>query len=946
MLQVVRDTILRYIDDESARFVFPSEVAVRFWRKQTLLFSGKRAIAEARFVSWDSFKEAAYREERFERPVNSLYRTIFSAALLAENSSGPPLFSELVPRSFSAESGSFVRDIGALLPVLESILSPRGEGALPPNLRADLATLRDRYREFLRANSLFEPLDRPLRAIPVAERFFVCFPEVIEDAERYLAPLADSGRVQTISAPAMDPDGKGIELVRYSSWSRELRALFRRVRGLLESGTEPSDIIVTVCGLEALRPVIEEYGDLYGVPLAFRSGKPLASHSPGRMLSALQETYRDGFRLDSLKGLFLDLGIPWKEREMFRGIIRTGIEGHCLGTWREGNSVRDAWSELFRRTGRKEEGDLFRAFAREAAGLVTSPDFPSLGKNFGRFLERFLDPHGWSQQDLRILQYIKAVLGETIDSVQRLVGVICPDPYGLFLSLLSGGLYVEKADPGAVGIYPFRVTAGIDAPHHFIVNASQEGTSARIAGIPFLSEELGRSVGLEERDLRPQFLSLYGKSGGEIRFSFSASGFSGPDTPPGYIVSRGIVTDAAEDDTAADPYASERIRWGGDSAAAFIPHAVQREGFDNAARTLFVPRRMDAALEPLPAGIRETCEGIWRTGSAGNRGTDSAGQARGIRGGMSASALERFWGCPFSFLLSDILGIEEGEFDFSFSDPLVFGQLQHDALRLLMSPAEGQGGTDGRNGGGGRSEAGGRDAAAGSNRSEANGHWKAGADHGEAAGANDPDLEAAWRAVSRAFDAWERAGRPRFPPPGWRSFRERAAERAAAFLRRDREEFAGYETAYVERWVDWVDEETGILLTGRIDRIARKDDRYHLIDYKNSGYVSKGNVAVEPGATGSYQIPFYTLLCRNSGIDVEGASYYILSEGKFSRFFGAEDGKAWFSREETLALAENVRAAAALMAGRIAEGDYGATAGDLCGDCGFRVVCRIRYVIR
>jgi RecB family exonuclease len=309
---------------------------------------------------------------------------------------------------------------------------------------------------------------------------------------------------------------------------------------------------------------------------------------------------------------------------------------------------------------------------------------------------------------------------------------------------------------------------------------------------------------------------------------------------------------------------------------------------------------------------------------------------------MSASALERFWGCPFSFLLSDILGIEEGEFDFSFSDPLVFGQLQHDALRLLMSPAEGQGGTDGRNGGGGRSEAGGRDAAAGSNRSEANGQWKAGADHGEAAGSNDPDLEAAWRAVSRAFDAWERSGRPLFPPPVWRSFRERAAERAAAFLRRDREEFAGYETAYVERWVDWVDEETGILLTGRIDRIARKDDRYHLIDYKNSGYVSKGNVAVEPGATGSYQIPFYTLLCRNSGIDVEGASYYILSEGKFSRFFGAEDGKAWFSRGETLALAENVRAAAALMAGRIAEGDYGATAGDLCGDAGSESSAEIR----
>ena len=111
------------LDDPRTDFVFPTEVAARFWLRQSLAFTGGRALRADRFLSWDQFDRRALdygREAELARARRAGIpeRTLFAASLLEDNRRRG-LFRELVPPG--AEPLAFLPAILELLPCLHHL---------------------------------------------------------------------------------------------------------------------------------------------------------------------------------------------------------------------------------------------------------------------------------------------------------------------------------------------------------------------------------------------------------------------------------------------------------------------------------------------------------------------------------------------------------------------------------------------------------------------------------------------------------------------------------------------------------------------------------------------------------------------------------------------------------------------------------------------------------
>ena len=83
--------------NSSSVFVFPSEATAVHWRKEFLEITGKKAVRNDRFISWDSFKEQITLHDREERPLNSILRRLFAADMIRKNSGDSPVFLRLIP---------------------------------------------------------------------------------------------------------------------------------------------------------------------------------------------------------------------------------------------------------------------------------------------------------------------------------------------------------------------------------------------------------------------------------------------------------------------------------------------------------------------------------------------------------------------------------------------------------------------------------------------------------------------------------------------------------------------------------------------------------------------------------------------------------------------------------------------------------------------------------
>ncbi len=945
----VEAVLLEHITDRKQLFVFPSEVVAESWRLRVLEIGPVRALHSDRFLSWDRLKEENFSPYRDRRPANLLFRLLFSSALLEVEDHADFPFRELVNPAYPEQAGRFSRWIAGLLPRLKRALSliESGPSSVPPDLIEDLRYLYAQYRRFLDTRGLFEPSWQepdPRGRKGTAHLFF---PELLEDFEVYRPLLGEEAgfRVHLMREERGEEPLQGSRegpagILRFSSARDELDYLLDSVAALLEEGTAPEEILISLPAYDSWKPFLEEGAALRGIPLQFRSGSPLTDFPVGRLFRALQELEAGGFTHSAIKDLFLNPVYPWRRRKMWRDIVFFAIKHSCLKSYREKERLVDPLARKLRRNGEPRTAAFYESFLADLKSLLHSGSLEDLNGRMVGFLTAYFDDELWGPEQRRVLQYAllqlrdlaEAEEGISAASTGKGSGGKGSAPYPLWLSVLDQRVYVPASSGPGVPVYRYRVTAGAYPRRHFIPGAGQMETRFVADSLAFLREDRRESIAEASLDLSGPYIEAYLRSGGRVQMSCSDRSFAGPQLPPAEFLSPRsdrfgpvVFAEGLKERKPSFPklYPLEREAWADAAAppARLVP--LQRRGFfsmeatglsekgsDYSAMPIESAPLKEAVLLPLLSSRRLKVQLEEEAAAAAAIGAAaSGGENAGLEGPFwfSPHSLDAYRTCPFAFYLSHALGIEERDYEIQIEDYRHIGVLVHTVFEELFTRIR------------------------------------------EEDGGFDPQKCAQYRryarrAVEEVFTDYERKGRDLFPPE-WRRLKNYLERRIDLFLEVERRNFPRFLVEETEESPRRrINERIGFF--GRIDRISSINDRPAVIDYK-SGEAPKKSAFYSQEVPELTQMPIYLLLAEKPGRgEAAAVSYYSLKDGAYTHLIydgpGEEKGK--MDTDEMRALAERVCREAERVRETMERGIF--TVARRCEPCDFRPICRVKYSIR
>lgn len=897
--------------DEGATVVLPSELAAEFWRRETVRSGVRVAIREDRIVSWDRFKEQAFDLRTHRMPANRTSRAIFVDRLIAENASAPFL-QRLIPPSSAAGADGFRAHITRSLPALpqahtlSALLDGSSPAGAPPAaglgaLLADLAEIERRYTAFLDEHDLFEPAWLERAPAYLGGDHFLVMPELAEDFPEFEAALAG---VPRIGVPGGDAEILP-ELRQYPDSRAELESTLGAIAALLDAGTPPESIVLTVCDLDSVRPRLEQAARLASVPVDVRQGVPLSESAPGRFFAAMADVVSSGFGLDALKRLLLNRAVPWREPAMNARLIVAGAKAGCLGG-------RGRPDPRWRRVPPGPERELIDLVSAELPAFTRARSAADLLAGWRKMRDRLIDPDAWAPADEMLLQRCIVVLRELAEFEER-HGMRIESPYRFWIDSLREHLYVPRGDDRGVAVLPYRVGAGVCPDHHFVIGASNVASRVRIARYPFLTEAERERFGdtVADRDLSEAFARAYGVSGTSVTVSCGRTTWDGPALPPGEYVAAGRLGEAL-------PHASPFVAWQSEELFLDEPatrvYRLQRDGVAAYTR----------GAAPAGGRVELTTHALTQDDLVDGVIAAQRHRRRPDLLSLSASDLQSFRACPFSYLFTRGLGVRELDYAVDPDSAADIGRLYHDTLELFYGELH------------------------------------------EAGERFDPSRRDEY--LSRLLEIFREKSRsgPGMVPAFVYAALEPLAERVfAQLLGNDERLIAGHRIESIEAWEDRPDLATGVYLVGRIDRVTRgPDGALTLVDYKKRTTAnqkdqhggSKDRIgleelppaerAAERDRIRSIQIPFYIRLLEATGEHVGTAAYYSLEEGKLVNVVSDDPatGKTVMSRErmdEVLVLLDDI---VRDTTERIVAGDY--ACGEECDGCAFRGLCRTRFVVR
>ncbi len=915
-MQKTAELIQEALDDTQHCFVFPSEVSAVFWRRHMLSAGGRRSLRNGRFISWDTFKEELFDSRHSERPVNAVLRRIFTHNLLSENA-GEPFLSYLINPEYAENSRTFVSYVQRILPQLSAlaeetgILNESGDGTY-----IDFRIIYDRYRNFLHENGLFEPGWDTLLPRDITKKYTVFFPEILEDYNEYAALLKAAGKISIVPVPDSVPGTLHV----FGNQVQEIRLVLSKIEALLDSGVPPQAIVITAGALESLRDQLSLYADLYSVPLSIREGRPLSEYVGASFFTRLGDWISGNLDLDSLKALLLNKAIPWRNPGLLREISAFAVEKNCSRGYFEDGVFYDLVEETARAAYKNpypsrysppislspDALSWYRAFRTESRRLVSAGSAAELKKTVQIMLNRYINPEGWDEENEKILQQALDVLNELAYSESILKSPL-PAPFELWTSILADRIYVARDISAAVAVYPYRVSAGIFPEYHFLLNISHQASSWTRSRLDFLRDDYRKKLGLESRDFSAAFLSLYTRSGRDVRVGCSLDSFSGPALPPSWYIAGGTIEyEEGGGRRGSDVFPGETALWGGETAErpAYV-YPAQIEGLQYMDSTGFRSKGFDAGGKSLPESPLKTRLTLLQEDKEGS------GHLR-----LSASHLESYDRCRFAYLFERCLRLREGQFETDFDDPQALGNVYHIILEHLYRRISDEDGLI-------------RDAH----------HTR----YRELLYSVCEDIFTAWLPVYTSFI-----------PPVRAALRPRVQSALEEFLSIDLKKSAGCRVRALEAWyeAEAADEEGtagDFILYGKVDRVLENIESaaLRLLDYKKNKLPVKKTITGDGDdfdVISSYQIPVYLYLLASQGADIEEAAFYSVESAKFALVYGGSS--AWIDDERKQAVVEHLLVKAASVVRSIRSGDYRLPeAEEECSGCPYRGLCRMKYTV-
>lgn len=896
----VREILTEQFDTENSLFVFPSEIAAGFWRKEFLKMTGRDAVDPGRFVSWDKFKESSFALFRTSRPVNAVLRTIFAYSLLENNKADGTELAGIIAREYAGNSTAFLQYLVRILPSLNMVSEiPSYDRELSQSeFLGTLRKLYHRYEGFLSGHDLFEPGFETADLSGITRPVFIFFPEIIEDYPENRDVLEAHPRVRTVSCS--EKSGLGDSFLLFSNSLHEFDWIFSRILRLLDEGVPYYDIAVTVCE-EKILPYFQNEAEKYPLSFVFKGGRRITDYSAGKFFLQLREYESSGLHIDQLKKLLLSGGVPWKNRELLERIVVTGMNSYYL---REKEGAEKNCERLLRgleAAGDKSLADYFLSIHRGIFSIIESRTITSCKQAVIRFSMDFFDQGRWDETNKRVFEYALNMMGEIRASLDIVELPKTLRPFQLFLQLIQNSIYVPKSSAPGIPVYPYRVSAGIAVPYHFIVSAHHTATRVTSGVYAFLRKDLKSLLGIVDRDMSAEFLNVYAVSGKHAVLSCPEETFSEKTLVPSSIMERmSGFPEQAEKQREVNFFEEERQWWAGAAGAVKALFPVQRRGLVSIAEILTCPPEGKLTAHAIDdAGLRNNAaKGFRKNGAVV----------------ISPTALERYTRCPFSFLLDNLIGRNRPEYSSLYCDDRTTGRFLHEVLRVLFKGIH------------------------------------------EKSTVYIPDRVDEYREMLlEAVDTVRRKFYGRgyvFLHPVESEMRGRTVGWIGELLELESRHFAGLEVmaAEAELSSEWQEGGNGpgtCMLRGKIDRLSGPRESAVLLDYKKRNAVSKKDITgTESEDPVSFQIPMYIFLAEENGISVSRAGYLSLSEARFYPVLQSEqDKKGWLTREEMEGCISRMHGYVGDMLKGIRNGYYPVPEED-CSPCSYRGVCREKFVIR
>lgn len=881
------------IEDPNTCFVFPSEVTARFWCRYALRTTRRRSVALTRFLSWDQFKESCFHYPAERRPVDRAVRMLFLYEQLERNSRAPYL-RQIIPTRYCHDSLVFLESLQRLLPVLHRIESLRtGWPDFSRDKLGDLENLYAKYRTFLANAELFEPnYERP-RFQPGERTYLLFFPELIEDFPEFADLVAQQAQATCVPIPEEVRERTAVQV--FETIPQEIRTTMLRVAKLLDAGSDPHGIILTVGELDEVEPLLRRDAELFAIPLQIHRGKPLFDFPQAKFFQKIFSSAESSFSVAAMKDLLLCRSLPWKQEGLCHGLIRLALDSRIV----RNTAVADSWRlsiESARRNGNPRNLPLGRisgfysTLKNQIMKIADAESFSDLKNSLISFSASFLDLTRLSEEELKIFQFTLDSL-EELDWASEFVSVPHPSVFRIWWIYLHQRLYVPRQNTPGISVYPYRVSEGMYPEQHFVINASQWATSHTPRRYPFLGLHEEQYLGDVQRDLSAAHLLLYSHSGEKVSFSYARRDFLRSNLPPPLFLKACIAAETPKQSEHPDPYDLERNAW--IEGNTFPLQPIQREGYLSASIGALAAKRIDVTSHQLQdKRLIHTLQGRLR---------NEEGRFR-----INATALERFSLCPFQFLFEHLLGVGMEEYEPMMIDPREFGILMHRVLQAFFHQLV----------------------------------------ESEAQGKLFPDRRQEYRERIRSIASKTciafRGKNPALLEPIWAEIRRRIEELALTFLDVDFAVMSEEQTQGCEIQLQVLLSDIDSLLVGKIDRINHNPTGYTVVDYKKKHVPNKADIFSDEPV--SMQMPFYIYLMNENNLPVSRAAFYSFENGRYHFVFGGPRTNM-ADRDSIDRSIELVKERIFRMRDRILSGDFRIEKSSRvqCSRCRLREICRHHY---
>jgi RecB family exonuclease len=727
----------RALPDSRVHFVLPSAVPAKFW---------VRAAAEAtlepvtpiRFIAWDTFKAQSLSVKQQEKePINRAVRTLFTSNLLWENAQkGKSFLTDYINPAYSASYNSFISSLAKLLPALEGVLR-RAEamGTLEDPYFADLQRIRERYVAFLDEHRLYEPAWNRAAFTPSENRWFLFFPELVEDWDEYreeltsLAAQGEAGPIKIIPLDAIAPPGYqnhgaaerireilgkyGGRYIQFSFTGEEYRWLALTIRRLLDEGLLcPEDMAISFPGSANLERLIQEFR-LHDLPVTIRQGRPLTEYPGGRIFAALAACPAGRWSFQSLKNLLLDKAFPWKDTQLIDGLMDFGLRYRCVSGFIERGRVVDVWEQTFKyhphfkhdvtQLSVFEIQKFYTNLKEHILNVVQAPRFRELARAWHQFETSYFNKDAFDPAVNKLIARAIKVLEELADMEERFPGLSkgaggTGRVFPVFQAYLQEQMYVYQSGTPGIPLYDYKVAAGICPVVHFIINMNQEDAAVvYTGGASFLREDRKSGLGIQDRDISGEFIQAYRFSAYFPVFTLSLRTFNGHGIPHRRLSE--LLGQPLSEDTLefpADPYAMEASLAGGKGGtrhSQVYPSDIQKQGWQRLNIVRKPPLAGDLREKSITDGElrfavkdRLTRQAFYRK----PKQPDISGKEGMYY--LAPTDLNEYSACPFAWVLERGLLIREKQTEIKTIDQRELGSLYHRILERLFKRIQEAGG--------------------------------------------------------------------------------------------------------------------------------------------------------------------------------------------------------------------------------------------------------------